>query len=162
MLKVLRRNKTIAGVLAIFAGTIGLHCFYMGNYKKGLIYLLFFWTGIPTVLGIIDGARLFTQVAEEDDLETDDQVTSISDETVEEVTKKAVEEIEKTVEKTETAEKEVVEAEKTEADETDKDLGNSDVDDIDETEENDEDDEVEEKIKSLRKMNSRRKKKCQK
>ena len=83
---------------------------------------MFFWTGIPTVLGIIDGARLFTQVAEEDDLETDDQVTSISDETVEEVTKEAV----------------------------------------DETEENDEDDEVEEKIKSLRKMNSRRKKKCQK
>ena len=161
MLKVLRRNKTIAGVLAIFAGTIGLHCFYMGNYKKGLIYLLFFWTGIPTVLGIIDGARLFTQVAEEDDLETDDQVTSISSET---------EEIEKTVEKTETTEKEVEEAiveetkavEKAEAEETDKDLGNSDVDDIDETEENDEDDEVEEKIKSLRKMNSRRKKKCQK
>ena len=157
MLKVLRRNKTIAGVLAIFAGTIGLHCFYMGNYKKGLIYLLFFWTGIPTVLGIIDGARLFTQVAEEDDLETDDQVTSISDETVEEVTKDAVEkaEVEDTAEETEAAEK-------TEAEEADKNLGNSDVDDIDETEENDEDDEVEEKIKSLRKMNSRRKKKCQK
>ena len=157
MLKVLRRNKTIAGVLAIFAGTIGLHCFYMGNYKKGLIYLLFFWTGIPTVLGIIDGARLFTQVAEEDDLETDDQVTSISDETVEEVTKDAVEkaEVEDTAEETEAAEK-------TEAEEADKNLDNSEVDDIDETEENDEDDEVEEKIKSLRKMNSRRKKKCQK
>ena len=157
MLKVLRRNKTIAGVLAIFAGTIGLHCFYMGNYKKGLIYLLFFWTGIPTVLGIVDGARLFTQVAEEDDLETDDQVTSISDETVEEVTKDAVEkaEVEDTAEETEAAEK-------TEAEEADKNLDNSEVDDIDETEENDEDDEVEEKIKSLRKMNSRRKKKCQK
>ncbi|MBR6402871.1 MAG: TM2 domain-containing protein [Eubacterium sp.] len=74
MLKVLRRNKTIAGVLAVFAGTIGLHCFYMGRYKKGLLYLLFFWTGIPTVLGILDGARLFTQVAEEDGFGSEEDI----------------------------------------------------------------------------------------
>ena len=65
----LKKNKTIAGVLAMFTGTIGLHHFYMGDYKKGLIYLLFFWTGVPTILGILDGARFFTQVAEESETE---------------------------------------------------------------------------------------------
>ncbi len=65
MLKALKKNKTIAGILAMFTGTIGLHLFYMGEWKKGLLYLLFFWTGVPTILGIFDGARYFTQVAEE-------------------------------------------------------------------------------------------------
>ena len=60
-----RKNKTLGGVLAIFTGTIGLHKFYMGQWKQGLVYLLFFWTGVPTVLGIMDGARLLTQAAEE-------------------------------------------------------------------------------------------------
>ena len=49
-----KRDKTLAGVLAIFTGTIGIHKFYMGQWKQGLIYLLFFWSGVPTVLGIID------------------------------------------------------------------------------------------------------------
>lgn len=60
----LKKNKNIAGVLAMLAGTVGLHKFYMGEWKKGLLYLLFFWTAIPTIMGIIDGARLFTQEAE--------------------------------------------------------------------------------------------------
>ncbi len=65
MLKSLKKNKTLAGILAMFAGTIGLHWFYMGQWKKGLVYLIFFWSGVPTILGILDGARFFTQVAEE-------------------------------------------------------------------------------------------------
>lgn len=52
----LKKNRTLAGVLAFFLGTVGIHKFYMGEYKKGLIYLIFFWTGIPTILGIMDGA----------------------------------------------------------------------------------------------------------
>lgn len=60
----MKHNKTIAGILAFFLGTLGIHRFYMGEWKKGLIYLLFFWTGVPTIVGIIDGARYLTQVAE--------------------------------------------------------------------------------------------------
>ena len=63
-MEVLKKNKTIAGILALFLGTLGIHRFYMGEWKGGLIYLLFFWTGVPTILGIIDGARYFTEVAE--------------------------------------------------------------------------------------------------
>ena len=57
----LKKNSTIAGVLAFFLGTVGIHQFYMGNVKKGLIYLLLFWTGIPTILGIMDGAVYLTE-----------------------------------------------------------------------------------------------------
>ena len=69
-----RKNKTLGGVLAIFTGTIGLHKFYMGQWKQGLVYLLFFWTGVPTVLGIMDGARLLTQAAEEESEESDEEI----------------------------------------------------------------------------------------
>lgn len=61
----MKNNKTIAGILAMFLGTLGVHHFYMGDWKKGLICVLFFWTGIPTIIGFMDGARYFTEVAEE-------------------------------------------------------------------------------------------------
>ena len=64
-MSILKKNKNIAGVLAIFLGTLGIHRFYMGEWKVGLAYLLFFWTGVPTILGIIDGARYFTELADE-------------------------------------------------------------------------------------------------
>ncbi len=63
----LKKNRTLAGILAFFLGTIGIHQFYMGNIKKGILYLLFFWTGVPTVLGIMDGAVYLT---EDDETET--------------------------------------------------------------------------------------------
>ena len=60
-----KRNKTLAGILAIFLGTLGIHKFYQGKWKAGIAYFLFFWTGIPTILGILDGAKLLTEVADE-------------------------------------------------------------------------------------------------
>ena len=130
MLKILRRNKTIAGIIAIFAGTIGLHCFYMGRYKKGILYLLFFWTGIPTILGILDGARLLTQVAEE---ETE---SGIDDEIEEADEESDVEDLE---------------------DEDVEDLEDDDEDDSEEDEpEDEEESEMDEKIKKFRNKNSRR------
>ena len=61
----MKKNKTIAGILAIFLGTLGVHRFYMGEWKKALIYIAFFWTSIPTIVGIMDGVRYLTEVAEE-------------------------------------------------------------------------------------------------
>ena len=34
------KNKTTAGLLALFLGGCGAHHFYLGNNKKGLTYLL--------------------------------------------------------------------------------------------------------------------------
>lgn len=49
------RDKSIAAVIAIFLGTIGAHHFYLGNNLLGILYLFFCWTGIPTLLGFIEG-----------------------------------------------------------------------------------------------------------
>ena len=59
------KNKLAAALLAIFLGDFGAHKFYLGKPGTGLIYLLFFWTGIPAVIGIIEGI-LYLLSSEED------------------------------------------------------------------------------------------------
>ncbi|AHG00301.1 hypothetical protein HALLA_17335 [Halostagnicola larsenii XH-48] len=48
-------DKVVAGVLAIVLGTFGVHKFYQGNIKYGVLYLCFCWTGIPSLLGLAEG-----------------------------------------------------------------------------------------------------------
>lgn len=52
------KNKIVAALLAFFAGSIGLHKFYMGNISSGIMYILFWWTAIPSILSLIDGISL--------------------------------------------------------------------------------------------------------
>ena len=52
------KSKTAAGLLGIFGGTFGIHHFYLGNNKRGILYACLFWTGIPQILGIIEGILL--------------------------------------------------------------------------------------------------------
>lgn len=59
-----KRSRNVAGVLAIMTGAIGLHKFYLGQWKKGIFYVLFFWTGIPGLLGLLEGAHLLGSDAE--------------------------------------------------------------------------------------------------
>ena len=49
------KARIVAGLLAIFLGTFGIHRFYLNQAKMGLLYLVFFWTFVPTVVGIIEG-----------------------------------------------------------------------------------------------------------
>jgi TM2 domain-containing membrane protein YozV len=49
------RNKVIAGLLAIFLGWFGVHKFYLGSWGWGIVYILFGWTCIPFIVGIIEG-----------------------------------------------------------------------------------------------------------
>lgn len=49
------KSKTVAGVLGILLGGIGAHKFYMGKIGMGILYLAFCWTGIPAVVGLIEG-----------------------------------------------------------------------------------------------------------
>jgi TM2 domain-containing membrane protein YozV len=45
----------LAGLLfALLLGGFGVHKFYLGRNTAGIFYLLFFWTGIPHILGFID------------------------------------------------------------------------------------------------------------
>ena len=49
------KSKVVAGVLAILLGGVGIHTFYLGKIGQGILYLCFCWTGIPGVLGLIEG-----------------------------------------------------------------------------------------------------------
>lgn len=49
------KSRIAAGLLAIFLGGFGIHKFYMGQVGMGILYLLFSWTIIPSLLGIIEG-----------------------------------------------------------------------------------------------------------
>lgn len=55
------KSKVVAGLLAVFLGTFGIHKFYLNQSKLGLLYLVFFWSGIPTIVGVIEGVIYLLQ-----------------------------------------------------------------------------------------------------
>jgi len=59
------KSKIVAGILAILLGGLGVHRFYMGHIGKGILYLIFCWTGIPGVLALIEGIMFLVKSDEE-------------------------------------------------------------------------------------------------
>ena len=59
------RSRIAAGVLAIVLGGLGIHKFYLGKVGQGVLMLLFAWTGIPGLIGLIQGILYLTQTDEE-------------------------------------------------------------------------------------------------
>ena len=59
------KNKMTAGLLAIFVGYFGVHKFYLGQSGIGVVYLLFCWTGIPALVGLVKGIMYLCQPNEE-------------------------------------------------------------------------------------------------
>lgn len=49
------RSKTAAGLLGIFLGGLGIHKFYLHKIGMGILYLVFCLTGIPAIVGLIEG-----------------------------------------------------------------------------------------------------------
>jgi hypothetical protein len=54
---IVQKRHGTATLLALFGGMFGLHHFYMGQTRKGVLSVLFFWTGIPLILNLIDGVK---------------------------------------------------------------------------------------------------------
>lgn len=54
------KNRLTAGLLAILLGSLGVHKFYLNRPVEGIIYLLFSWTGIPAIIGLIEGIVLIS------------------------------------------------------------------------------------------------------
>jgi TM2 domain-containing membrane protein YozV len=54
------RNKLAAGFFALFLGGIGIHKFYLGRNVQGILYLIFSWTFIPTIIAFIEAIILFS------------------------------------------------------------------------------------------------------
>ncbi|MBO4707377.1 MAG: TM2 domain-containing protein [Elusimicrobiaceae bacterium] len=55
-----KKNKWIAIFLAFFIGGFGAHKFYLGRTSLGVLYLLFCWTGIPFIIGIVEAVIYLT------------------------------------------------------------------------------------------------------
>jgi TM2 domain-containing membrane protein YozV len=49
------KSRVTAGVLAILLGGLGVHRFYVGQTGKGILMLLFCFTGIPAIFGLVSG-----------------------------------------------------------------------------------------------------------
>ncbi len=54
------KQKIAAGLFAILLGSIGAHKFYLESWGWGLVYLLFCWTGLPAIAGIVEGILFLT------------------------------------------------------------------------------------------------------
>jgi TM2 domain-containing membrane protein YozV len=49
-----RRDEVVGILLALFLGSFGIHHFYLRRTGLGILYLCFFWSGIPAILGFIE------------------------------------------------------------------------------------------------------------
>lgn len=50
-----KKSRMTVVVLAIFLGGLGAHQFYLGKTGLGILYLIFCWTWIPAIIGLIEG-----------------------------------------------------------------------------------------------------------
>lgn len=57
-------NKVAYCLFAIFLGGLGIHKFYSGKVGMGVVYILFCWTFIPAVIGLIEGIIGLTKTAD--------------------------------------------------------------------------------------------------
>ena len=48
------KSKTATVLLAFFLGGLGAHKFYLGQTGQGILYLLFCWTLIPSIIAFIE------------------------------------------------------------------------------------------------------------
>lgn len=58
------KSKTTAGILAILLGGLGVHKFYLGRIGLGILYLVFCWTYIPAIIGLVEGIIYLTSTEE--------------------------------------------------------------------------------------------------
>lgn len=49
-----RKDEAIGVLLALFLSCFGLHHFYLRRNGLGVLYILFCWTGITAILGVIE------------------------------------------------------------------------------------------------------------
>jgi TM2 domain-containing membrane protein YozV/ribosomal protein L40E len=54
------KSRLAAALFGIFLGGIGVHKFYLGRVVWGVVYILFCWTLIPSIIGFIEGIIYLT------------------------------------------------------------------------------------------------------
>ena len=58
-------NRVAAALFALLLGGLGVHKFYLGKIGQGILYLLFCWTFIPAIVGLIEGIIYLTKSDQE-------------------------------------------------------------------------------------------------
>ncbi len=53
-------NKMLLGIIALIVGGLGIHNFMMGETKKGILKILLCWTGISSIIALVDAVKIFT------------------------------------------------------------------------------------------------------
>jgi TM2 domain-containing membrane protein YozV len=54
------KDKTLTGLLALFLGAFGVHRFYLGQVKLGILYIFLLFFGISLIIGLIDAILFLT------------------------------------------------------------------------------------------------------
>lgn len=55
------KDRTVAAILAILLGGLGIHHFYLGNTTIGVIYIVLACLGVSPILGLVDGIIYLTK-----------------------------------------------------------------------------------------------------
>lgn len=90
------KSKTVAALLAIFLGSFGAHRFYLRSYGWGILYLLFFWTLIPGLIGFAEGVRYLLMDDNKFTAKYTEESTSVNDAKTSETSSKSERQSEKT------------------------------------------------------------------
>ena len=59
------KNRITASIFALLLSTFGVHHFYLGKIGSGVLDILFCWTGIPQLIGFVQGIIWLTMTDEE-------------------------------------------------------------------------------------------------
>ncbi|UZE46958.1 TM2 domain-containing protein [Rhodopseudomonas sp. P2A-2r] len=54
------RSRVAAAIFAILLGGLGIHKFYLGRVGQGILYMLFCWTFVPAIIGLVEGIIYLT------------------------------------------------------------------------------------------------------
>jgi TM2 domain-containing membrane protein YozV len=49
-----QKDEVVGVLLALFLGTFGAHHFYLHKNGLGILYIISFWTGVPTIIGLVE------------------------------------------------------------------------------------------------------------
>ncbi|HEX3436147.1 MAG TPA: NINE protein [Pseudacidobacterium sp.] len=49
-----QKDEVVGVLMALFLGAFGAHHFYLRRNVLGILYVLFFWTGITAIIGVIE------------------------------------------------------------------------------------------------------------
>jgi TM2 domain-containing membrane protein YozV len=55
------KDRLLAAALALLLGGLGIHKFYLGKTALGVLYLVFCWTGIPSLIAWIEAITYLTR-----------------------------------------------------------------------------------------------------